>query len=52
MAPWHLQTWVNGSVASKIVLDDLSKGFDTSGDKFSLNLFASFKCVKYNVDGE
>ena len=25
------KTWVNGSVASKTVLDDLSKGFDTSG---------------------
>lgn len=25
------KTWVNGTVASKTVLDDLSKGFDTSG---------------------
>ena len=31
LQPSQSQTWVNGTVASKTVLDDLSKGFDTSG---------------------
>ena len=50
--PGTWQTWVNGSVASKTVLDDLSKGFDTSGDKFFRLIFLLGRTSDVSVDDE